>query len=111
MAKEPVEKLNFIKGNSSKDNKNDLETKHLDHKELSQVNSFKQEEPTSDFFSQIKLPHFFNQKASDRKEENLIALASSKDNFNPNSISSIFSRDRQEATGINRVFKKSIRFI
>lgn len=113
MAKEPVEKLNFIKADSNKEYNHNLETKHLGHQQLDHVKSFDQDNTSagSDFFSSIKLPKLFNQKSSENNQDDLLALAGPKDNFNPNSISSIFSKDRQEATGINRVFKKSIIFL
>jgi len=113
MAKDPVEKLNYIKVDPSYNPQNNFHNNELEHKQLENVKSFDSENEKSgaDFFSTIKLPNLFTAKQSTQADEDLLRLAGPKDNFNPNSISSIFSKDRNEASGINRVFKKSIIFL
>ena len=110
MAKDPVEKLNFIKVESKKDTQHG----HLSNHKLDQIQGIddRNNSQISDFFSQVKLPNFMNKSShTNENNEDLLSLTGSKDDFNPNSIGSIFSKERQEATGINRVFKKSIIFL
>lgn len=101
MAKELVEKFNFIKDKAFK--KQDLaNTRIAEHPEKKQAT----------FFSQLKMPDFLNKDlVNSSQQENLLALTDSQKDFNPNSIGSIFSKDRQEVAGINRVFRKSILFL
>lgn len=108
MAKETLEKINYIKSDSPNSQR------HTPLNQFENTNSTENEGGfrPANLFSQIKLPKFTRGLESGNQDnEELLSLTSSSDNFNPNSITSIFSKDKSEATGINRVFKKSIIFL
>jgi len=132
-----IQRLNYIKMNQTQaslnkevlENKENLNTENDNINELHSndtpvqnslpkflSNNFKNKKSKSDLALESTKLDFSSEK-EDLKEKNsksrqLLPFSDSKkNNFNPNSFSSVFNREHEQITGIQRVFRKSMIFM
>lgn len=121
--KKSVSKLNFIKLNNQDEEsenvdfdltENEADVGHVQGKKFAQEHhNHRDKKNDKGIFDSISLPNIFKKNTHesehlDNEGDNGEILALETSQPNPNSISSIFRKDRNEVTGVNRVFKKSI---
>jgi hypothetical protein len=122
--KKSVSKLNFIKlNNQDQDtddtnfelNEGDVKVSHVQGKKFADEQQIhhRAKHTEKNVFDSLNIPNIFKKKDVDSEDDSrndnhqqMLALETSQ--TNPNSIGSIFKKDRNEITGVNRVFKKSI---
>ncbi|MEI6729089.1 MAG: hypothetical protein WCK98_05600 [bacterium] len=120
--KKSVSKLNFIKLNNQEQESEDIdfeldeteaEVSHVQGKKFADREHHHSKNDEKTIFDSVGLSNIFkrnNHKSltdvQDEAGSEVLALETTQPN--PNSIGSIFRKDRNEITGVNRVFKKSM---